>query len=164
MAILLLFNDSDTVTYEEIAEGTKLAKETLDPSISVFVKAKIVTVSPDNAKPEPGAVYKLNHGFKAKKLKMNLNIGIKSEAKQEVEDTHKTIEEDRKLLMQVSQNIPTLRLNCIPPTLLLWIPPNSSIVGYCTYHEIPQEDEAPAARFGNYPANQKPLLAKSAGY
>lgn len=100
MAILLLFNDSDTVTYEEIAEGTKLAKETLDPSISVFVKAKIVTVSPDNAKPEPGAVYKLNHGFKAKKLKMNLNIGIKSEAKQEVEDTHKTIEEDRKLLMQ----------------------------------------------------------------
>ncbi|OCK84189.1 Cullin-domain-containing protein [Lepidopterella palustris CBS 459.81] len=100
LAILLLFNDSETVTYEDMAEGTKLAKETLDPSIGVFVKAKVVNVSPEGGKPEAGTSYTLNHGFKAKKLKINLNIGIKSEQKQEVEDTHKTIEEDRKLLMQ----------------------------------------------------------------
>ncbi|KAF2265905.1 cullin-2 [Lojkania enalia] len=101
MAILLLFNDSDTVTYDEMVEGTRLEKETLDPSIGVFIKAKVLIAQPDNAKPEPGTVYKLNTGFKTKKAKMNLNIGIKSEQKQEVEDTHKTIEEDRKLLMQV---------------------------------------------------------------
>jgi cullin 1 len=56
---------------------------------------------PEGAKPESGTVYKLNTGFKTKKVKMNLNIGIKSEQKAEAEDTHKTIEEDRKLLMQV---------------------------------------------------------------
>ncbi|KAF2817330.1 Cullin-domain-containing protein [Mytilinidion resinicola] len=100
MALLLLFNDNDTVSYEEMAGATKLAKETLDPSIGVFVKAKIVIASPDGAKPEAGTVYKLNTGFKTKKMKINLNIGIKSEQKQEAEDTHKTIEEDRKLLMQ----------------------------------------------------------------
>lgn len=100
MAILLLFNDSDTVSYDEMVEGTKLAKETLDPSIGVFLKAKILIPQPENAKPESGTKYKLNFGFKPKKLKVNLNIGIKSEQKQEVEDTHKTIEEDRKLLMQ----------------------------------------------------------------
>ncbi|ORX98722.1 cullin-2 [Clohesyomyces aquaticus] len=100
MAILLLFNDSDIVTYEEMVEGTKLGKETLDPSIGVFIKAKVLLAQPEGAKPEAGTTYKLNTGFKTKKTKVNLNIGIKSEQKQEVEDTHKTIEEDRKLLMQ----------------------------------------------------------------
>ncbi|KAF2870494.1 Cullin [Massariosphaeria phaeospora] len=100
MAILLLFNDYETVSYDEIAEGTKLSKETLDPSIGVFIKAKVLLAQPDGAKPESGTSYKLNHGFKTKKMKVNLNIGIKSEQKQEAEDTHKTIEEDRKLLMQ----------------------------------------------------------------
>jgi cullin 1 len=101
MAILLLFNDSDTVTYDEIAEATKLGKETLDPSLGVFIKAKVLTAEPEDAKPVPGTTYKLNMGFKTKKIKMNLNIAIKGEQKQEAEDTHKTIEEDRKLLMQV---------------------------------------------------------------
>ena len=101
MAILLLFNDSDTVTYDEISEGTRIVPETLDPSIGVFVKAKILDVQPEGAKPQSGTIYTLNYGFRSKKIKINLNIGIKSEQKQEAEDTHKTIEEDRKLLMQV---------------------------------------------------------------
>lgn len=101
MAILLPFNDQDTVSYDEIAELTKLDKQTLDPSISVFIKAKVLIAEPEGAKPESGTVYKLNTGFKSKKVKINFNIAIKGEQKQEAEDTHKTIEEDRKLLMQV---------------------------------------------------------------
>ncbi|KAF2109832.1 Cullin [Lophiotrema nucula] len=100
MAILLLFNDNDVVTYEEMAEGTKLEKEILDPSIGVFIKAKLLVAEPEGAKAEAGTKYKLNVGFKTKKAKMNLNITVKAEQKQEAEDTHKTIEEDRKLLMQ----------------------------------------------------------------
>ena len=102
MAILLLFNDSDTVTYEDAQKATALSAEWLDPSLNVFVKAKILIPTPDNGKAEPGTSYALNYNFKSKKIKVNLNITVKSEAKQEVEDTHKTIEEDRKLLMQVS--------------------------------------------------------------
>jgi cullin 1 len=101
MAIMLLFNDNETVTYDEIAEATALNKETLDPSLSVFIKAKVLLTQPEGAKPESGTTYKLNTGLKTKKVKMNLNIGIKSEQKAEAEDTHKTIEEDRKLLIQV---------------------------------------------------------------
>ncbi|MDI1485364.1 MAG: ubiquitin ligase (cullin) of SCF [Ramalina farinacea] len=100
MAILLLFNDSDTVTYEDMQKATALSNEYLDPSLGVFVKAKVLLPSPENGKPEPGTSYSLNFNFKNKKIKVNLNISVKSEAKQEVEDTHKTIEEDRKLLMQ----------------------------------------------------------------
>ncbi|KAK0507616.1 hypothetical protein JMJ35_010139 [Cladonia borealis] len=100
MAILLLFNDSDTIAYEAIQEATALSAEHLDPSLSVFVKAKVLIPSPETGKPEPGTTYSLNYNFKNKKVKVNLNITVKSEAKQEVEDTHKTIEEDRKLLIQ----------------------------------------------------------------
>jgi cullin 1 len=101
MAILLMFNESNTVTYDDMAEITSLAKETLDPSIAIMIKAKVLTASPEGASPQSGTSYSLNYGFKNKKLKVNLNIAIKSEQKQEVEDTHKTIEEDRKMLMQV---------------------------------------------------------------
>lgn len=100
MAILLLFNDADTVSYDEIAGATSLAKETLDPSLAIMLKAKVLLARPEG-KTESGSVFILNKDFKSKKLKVNLNIAIKSEQKQEAEETHKTIEEDRKMLMQV---------------------------------------------------------------
>lgn len=101
MAILLLFNDNDTLTYSDIQKATSLAPEILDPYLSIFLKARVLTASPDGAKPEPGTSYSLNYNFKNKKIKVNLNIQIKSEQKVESDDTHKTIEEDRKLLLQV---------------------------------------------------------------
>jgi cullin 1 len=100
MAILLLFNEADTLTYEEIEEATKLNRDTLEPCLGVFLKAKVLNVSPEGSKPEPGTKYTLNHGFKSKKIKVNLNITMKAETKQETEETHKTIEDDRKLLIQ----------------------------------------------------------------
>ena len=105
MAILLLFNEAETVTYDDIQRATELAPDTLDPSLGVFVKAKVLLPMPENGKPESGTSYTLNYNFKNKKIKINLNINVKSEQKQEVEDTHKTIEEDRKLLMQVSTSL-----------------------------------------------------------
>ncbi|KAI4130965.1 MAG: hypothetical protein LQ338_001476 [Usnochroma carphineum] len=100
MAILLLFNDQEEISYESLVDATMLIPEVFEPSIAVLVKHKVLNAIPENAKPEPGTKYALNHNFKSKKVKVNLNIAIKSESKQEVEDTHKTIEEDRKLLMQ----------------------------------------------------------------
>lgn len=102
MAILLLFNDHDTVSYEDIEKATALNKDILEPSLGVFVKAKVLLTEPEGEKIGPGTKFVLNHNFKNKKVRVNLNITVKSEQKQEVEDTHKTIEEDRKLLMQVS--------------------------------------------------------------
>ena len=102
MGILLLFNDADIVSYDDMQKATALSPEWLDPSIAVLVKAKVILPEPENTKPQHGTRYKLNYNFKNKKLKVNLNISVKAEQKQEAEDTHKTIEEDRKLLMQVS--------------------------------------------------------------
>lgn len=102
MAVLLLFNEKDRNSYEDISSSTQLSVDVLDPCLSIFLKAKVLTMSPEGDKPGPGKIFALNYDFKSKKIRINLNIPIKSEQKQEVDDTHKTVEEDRKLLMQVS--------------------------------------------------------------
>ncbi|KAK3353650.1 Cullin [Lasiosphaeria hispida] len=99
MAILLLFNEKDKNTYEEIASTTQLNAEALDPSLGILLKAKVLTIS-DGDKVGPGTTYSLNYDFKNKKFRVNLNVGMKSETKQEEAETNKTIEEDRKLLLQ----------------------------------------------------------------
>jgi cullin 1 len=103
MGILLLFNETDTLSYSDIQKATTLVPEILDPNLSILLKAKVLIASPEGAKPEPSTTFSLNYNFKNKKIKVNLNIQIKSEQKVEADDTHKTIEEDRKLLLQVFQ-------------------------------------------------------------
>ncbi|KAJ5082476.1 cullin-1 [Penicillium argentinense] len=100
MGILLLFNETDTVSYPDIQKATALSPEVLDANLGILLKAKVLLPSPDGAKPGPGTTFSLNYNFKNKKIKVNLNVGIKSEQKVETDDTHKTIEEDRKLLLQ----------------------------------------------------------------
>lgn len=100
MAILLIFNESDTNSYDDIQKATQLSPDVLDPSLGIFVKAKVLLQSPEGAY-KPETKFKLNYDFKHKKIRVNLNVAVKADQKQEVDDTHKTIEEDRKLLMQV---------------------------------------------------------------
>jgi cullin 1 len=102
MAILLLFNDKDVQTYDDIASVTQLTNETLDAALGILCKAKVLNTKGDSAKPGPGQTYHLNYDFKNKKIRINLNVGTKTEQKQEEVETNKTIEEDRKLVLQVS--------------------------------------------------------------
>lgn len=94
MAILLHFNEKDEITLEELAvnmatNGTDL----LEGVIGVLLKTKLITESSKKK-------YKLNYGFKNKKIKVNINMPIKSEQKAEAEQVHQSIEEDRKLIIQ----------------------------------------------------------------
>ena len=150
MAILLLFNENDKNSYDDIVKATQLQADVLDPALGIFVKAKVLTMTPDGDKPGPGKMFALNYDFKSKKIRVNLNIAVKSEQKQEVDETHKTIEEDRKLLMQVYN----LKL-CLMITLLTWF-----LVCYCAYHEGSQEDEAHPTRQRVYQPDPFPFCAQ----
>ena len=153
MAILLMFNDSDTVSYDDMADVTMLQKETLDPSLGIMLKAKVITPVPEGAPPQSGTSYTLNYNFKQKKVKVNLNMAIKAEQKQEAEDTHKTIEEDRKMLMQVSINLHLKRQSSAYANIIT--------VCHRPYHEVTEADEAQPARQRDYRPNQEPFQPES---
>lgn len=106
MAILLLFNEKDSYVYEDMLSATQLSSEVLDQALAIILKAKVLLISGGD-KPGPGKTFKLNYEFKSKKVRVNLNLGTVKEAKTEEAETNKTIEEDRKLVLQVSQ--------CLPP-------------------------------------------------
>lgn len=99
MAILLPFNNSDTYSFEQLSQITGLTREYLVGSLMPLVKARVLSLDGGEIG-DAGSKYSLNMDFKNKKVRVNLNIPIKSEHKQETEATHKTIEEDRKMLMQ----------------------------------------------------------------
>lgn len=99
-AVLVAFNESISRSYEELKAITSIDdKAQLDGAISIMLKARVLLLEHGKLG-EPISRYSLNTSFKAKKLKLNLNLPIKSEQRVESEETHKTIEEDRKLLTQ----------------------------------------------------------------
>lgn len=101
MGILLAYNTFTSLSYEQLQDITALKKDVLDASLSILVKAKVLLLSPPNMTiGDSGTRYDLNMNFKSKKIRVNFNIPTKIEQKQEIDETHKTIEEDRKLLMQ----------------------------------------------------------------
>ncbi|KAF7725837.1 hypothetical protein EC973_009261 [Apophysomyces ossiformis] len=102
MGILLQYNTSTTYSYEDLQRSTGLAPEALNPALGVLVKTKVLLLTSGEKVGDSGSRYDLNFDFKSKKVKINLNIQMKTEQKAESDETHKTIEEDRKYLMQAA--------------------------------------------------------------
>ncbi|CDO68271.1 hypothetical protein BN946_scf184842.g34 [Trametes cinnabarina] len=95
MAVLLQYNNNDTLSFEEIFNATAISKDILKQVLAVLVKAKILIN-------EETDQYDLNPNFKSKKIRINLNTPIKAEQKAESTDVLKTVDEDRKYVIQAS--------------------------------------------------------------
>ncbi|KAI7849620.1 Cullin [Circinella umbellata] len=102
MGVLLQYNNSTSYTFEELQSSTALAPEVLSSALGILIKAKVLLLSNGEKVGDAGTKYDLNFGFKSKKIRMNLNLPMKTEQKVETDETHKTIEEDRKYLMQAA--------------------------------------------------------------
>ncbi|KAJ3195927.1 hypothetical protein HK101_010606 [Irineochytrium annulatum] len=100
MGILLQFNTAVSNTWEDLLASTGLTPENLSSQMTTLVKSKILLC--EGTQFAAGSKYDLNMDFKSKKVRIQLNQPAKSEVKAETEETHKTIEEDRKLLIQAA--------------------------------------------------------------
>ncbi|ORX47764.1 Cullin-domain-containing protein [Hesseltinella vesiculosa] len=101
MGILLQYNNATSYTLKELQSRTDLAAEALNPALGILIKARVLLLVNGQAG-DDNARYDLNFDFKNKKIRINLNLAMKTEQKVETDETHKTIEEDRKYLMQAA--------------------------------------------------------------
>ncbi|KAJ2997475.1 hypothetical protein HDV02_005516 [Globomyces sp. JEL0801] len=93
MGILLRYNSGLTYSFDDLLNSTGLNPDILNGNLALLCKAKVLT--------EDSSKYTLNNEFRSKKIRINLNLNIKSEQKAEADETHKTIEKDRELVIQV---------------------------------------------------------------
>ncbi|KAI8051205.1 Cullin [Syncephalis plumigaleata] len=101
MGILLQYNQKTSYTARELMDSTKLSKEFVIGLLGVLTKARVLKVT-NGELGDDNANYELNTDFKSKKVRINLNVPIKAEVEKENVDTQKTIEEDRKMLVQAA--------------------------------------------------------------
>ena len=104
MSILLCFNEADSWTVGALAEATKIKMDLLLQVLSLIFKAKllVVNIEVEEEMIDASTTVNLFHGYKNKKLRVNINVPMKIEQKKEMELTNKYIEEDRKFLIQAA--------------------------------------------------------------
>jgi len=101
MGVLLQFNEKEELTTEEIAAGTSLTKGALTATLATLLKTRVMNMDPQGTITAT-TKFSLNKHFKSKRPRVQINVRSQPEQEKENEETHKGIEEDRKVLIQAS--------------------------------------------------------------
>lgn len=93
-AVLLLFNSHSVLTFDEISSATRINEQTLHAVLLPLVKSRVLH--------QLDTSYSLNMDFKSKKMRVNLQIPVRAEQRAESSEVAKTVDEDRKMLLQAT--------------------------------------------------------------
>lgn len=125
-AVLLLFNSQTVLTFDEIAETTKLDHGPLHNTLLPLVKSKLLHQLDNSYSLNMGAsqvTTLLTSDFKSKKMRVNLQIPVRAEQKTETSEVMRNVDEDRKVLLQASivrimKSRKTLKHNLLLPEVI----------------------------------------------
>lgn len=104
LMLLLAFNKSSTYSFGELLEIIGVAQHVFEAHLTPLVKFKLLEQQPPTplAFNDPNTTFTIVNEYKSKKLKVNFVSTIKSEQRQEDDDTHKEIDESRKNYLTAS--------------------------------------------------------------
>merc|ERR1712117_446266 len=100
MAVLLLFDQTDSLSYLELQETTKLADDQFPRYVQSLMDAKLLNIDTEPLSPQ--SVISLNLKYSNKRTKFRIAGTVQKETPQEIEATHHAVEEDRKMYLQAA--------------------------------------------------------------
>lgn len=103
ITVLLLFNTCDELTRLEIEQQSGLAEKELDRVLRSLVTCHLVKApgaQADAASFAPEDKFLVNLKFNSKKKRLKISSALQKETPSETQQTHKAIDEDRRLLLQ----------------------------------------------------------------
>ncbi|BFZ01433.1 hypothetical protein BsWGS_04472 [Bradybaena similaris] len=100
MATLLPFESGNSLAFTDIQTSTNLPEKELVKQLQTLVDTKILIT--DNNSVTEESLLNLNLAYNNKRTKFKIVAAIQKETPQEVESTHSSVDEDRKLYLQAA--------------------------------------------------------------
>ena len=113
MLVLLQYNESDVRTVQQLFDCTQIMMATLVQVLQLLIKVRLLVVegtspsntaltTPQDAVLEPATKLRLYQQYKNKKLRLNINVPLKTETKVDTDKTNTQIAEDRSMAIQAA--------------------------------------------------------------
>uniref|UniRef100_A0A3B5PTS1 Cullin 2 n=1 Tax=Xiphophorus maculatus TaxID=8083 RepID=A0A3B5PTS1_XIPMA len=102
MAVLLAFNNSQTVTYKELQDGTQMNEKELQKTIKSLMDVKMLNHDSQKEEIETESTFSLNMSFTSKRTKFKITTSMQKDTPQEMEQTRSAVDEDRKMYLQAA--------------------------------------------------------------
>ena len=100
MALLLMFEKSDSMNAKDLQTATKISPEQFPRYVQSLVDAKLLLA--DKEEVDNDTVVTLNLKYSNKRTKFRIAGTVQRETPQEVEQTHHAIDDDRKMYLQAA--------------------------------------------------------------
>ncbi|XP_061522702.1 cullin-2 isoform X2 [Phycodurus eques] len=102
MAVLLAFNNSQTVTYKELQDGTQMNEKELQKTIKSLLDVKMLNHNSEKEEIDAESTFSLNMSFVSKRTKFKITTSMQKDTPQEMEQTRSAVDEDRKMYLQAA--------------------------------------------------------------
>ncbi|XP_061852771.1 cullin-2 isoform X2 [Colius striatus] len=102
MAVLLAFNNSETVSYRELQDSTQMNEKELTKTIKSLLDVKMINHDSDKEDIETESTFSLNMNFSSKRTKFKITTSMQKDTPQEMEQTRSAVDEDRKMYLQAA--------------------------------------------------------------
>ncbi|MBZ3885669.1 Cullin-2 [Sciurus carolinensis] len=102
MAVLLAFNNSETVSYKELQDSTQMNEKELTKTIKSLLDVKMINHDSEKEDIDVESSFSLNMNFSSKRTKFKITTSMQKDTPQEMEQTRSAVDEDRKMYLQTA--------------------------------------------------------------